>query len=148
MVDFRAFEALMSQPSRPHCQSVQCFQRTYFTSTFMVQSDDTRWGNKDVDLRTCLDTFKACLQGAEGGHIRQTALRQPETTERHTDARFPTITTQVACVMSFVMPELLTDVTSMVPLEVQSFHLFLDNGHHTRLVSSQRRNTHSLPLQG
>ena len=36
---------------------------------FNFQSDDTRWGNKDVDLRhdgLDLDTFKTRLQGAEG----------------------------------------------------------------------------------
>ena len=41
----------------------------YFDFFRVVQSDDTRWENKDVDLRhdgLDLDTFKARLQGAEG----------------------------------------------------------------------------------
>ena len=55
----------------------------------VVQSDDTRLGSKDVDLRHDgleLDTFIACLHGAEG-----TTLGKQHTStssmERHADTR-------------------------------------------------------------
>ena len=91
----------------------------FFNFFHVVRSDDTRWENKDVDLKhdgLDLDTLIARLQDAEGVILgkQHTSTR---TTEKHTNARFPTIVTSVACVMSSLGEETKMSNSDMTDLE-------------------------------
>ena len=72
--DLLRLDVVDSVPSKPSEQAKstslsKCPVFPTYVLYFNFQSDDTRWGNKDVDLRhdgLDLDTFKTRLQGAEG----------------------------------------------------------------------------------